>query len=667
MREKLITDKRIYPLFFVLFVFEALSGIYLYFYDSFTVSRQFTTLIHIIIGLLTLLPAIAYQAPHIIRSVRSSKHLMRNLGLLAFGSVIASLVTGVIWGYEGTRADNYVVTKLHLITSIAAFAIILMHIGIFIWSRRSWRLFNIFLPKSNLVFGVAMIAGIFALSHIYKPVEYKNGMPEGYVLKWNDNPFYPSESMTSTGGIIDAKTMGNSKSCGVAGCHTDIYKQWYSSAHRWSSTDVFYRATEEYMVKTEGMIATRYCGGCHDPIALFAGDQNPGKGLDTPYSEEGISCIVCHSITQITHLRGSGSFLFTPPTRYIYEGKEGYVPEMLSSLVISSDPETHKETYSKDFYAKPEYCAPCHKQFIGKDTNHWGWLRLQDQYGSWLSSRFSGRNSKGFFSDTNLKTCNDCHMPLVKSDDPAAGPDGQVRSHRYVAANTAIPWLLGDKEQLELTEEWLKRREVFLDIYEPRIKDGPRDTKFITQDLYHSAEIAPWVYMGDSFELQIGVTNFGVGHHFPDGPIDIHEVWIEAKIVDSEGNLIFSSGAIDKNGEVDEKAHFYRALEVDKYGKLVNKHNLWDMIGHVYVKTIPPGETDIATYEVEVPYWIKGNLTVMARLRYRKFNQWYTNWALGRTDVRLPIVDMARDSITIPVKNKRKQEMEAQLGYAGKK
>jgi len=232
-----------------------------------------------------------------------------------------------------------------------------------------------------------------------------------------------------------------------------------------------------------------------------------------------------------------------------------------------------------------------------------------------------------------------------------------VRSHRYVAANTAIPWLLGDKEQLELTEEWLKRREVFLDIYEPRIKDGPRDTKFITQDLYHSAEIAPWVYMGDSFELQIGVTNFGVGHHFPDGPIDIHEVWIEVKIVDSEGNLIFSSGAIDKNGEVDEKAHFYRALEVDKYGKIVNKHNLWDMIGHVYVKTIPPGETDIATYEVEVPYWVKGNLTVMSKLRYRKFNQYYTNWALGRTDVRLPIVDMARDSITIPVKNKRKQEM----------
>jgi len=89
MKEKFLTDERIYPLFFVLFVFEALSGIYLYFYDSFTVSRQFTTLIHIIIGLLTLLPAIAYQAPHIIRSVRSSKHLMRNLGLLAFGSVIA--------------------------------------------------------------------------------------------------------------------------------------------------------------------------------------------------------------------------------------------------------------------------------------------------------------------------------------------------------------------------------------------------------------------------------------------------------------------------------------------------------------------------------------------------------------------------------------------------
>ena len=99
MKNKLFTDERMYPLFFVLFVFEALSGIYLYLTDSFTVSGQFTTLIHIVLGLLTLLPAIAYQVPHIIRSVRSSKHLMRNLGLLAFGSVIASLVTGLIWGY----------------------------------------------------------------------------------------------------------------------------------------------------------------------------------------------------------------------------------------------------------------------------------------------------------------------------------------------------------------------------------------------------------------------------------------------------------------------------------------------------------------------------------------------------------------------------------------
>ena len=205
MKNKLFTDERMYPLFFVLFVFEALSGIYLYLTDSFTVSGQFTTLIHIVLGLLTLLPAIAYQVPHIIRSVRSSKHLMRNLGLLAFGSVIASLVTGLIWGYEGTRADNYIVTEVHLVTSIAAFVIILIHIGIYIGRHRDWRLLNIFLPKSNLVFGVAMIAVIFALSHTYKPVEYKNGMPDGYVLKWNDNPFYPRESMTSTCGFIEAK------------------------------------------------------------------------------------------------------------------------------------------------------------------------------------------------------------------------------------------------------------------------------------------------------------------------------------------------------------------------------------------------------------------------------------------------------------------------------
>lgn len=654
-------DSRIYPLFFVLFIFESISGIYFYLSGSFTIYRQYAILAHIILGFLLLLPALTHQILHIIRSFNSARRLTKNFGYIGFACTAISLITGVIWSLDGTRADNYLITNVHLVSSIIALAAVVVHITLFIVSRKIWKLFYIFLPKSNVAFGVVMAGIILFASSTYKPVEFKNGTPAGYVFKWNDNPFYPSETSTSTGGIIDSGVMANSRSCGLAGCHTDIYNQWYSSAHRWSSTGVFYRKAEEYIVQTDGKVASRYCGGCHDPIALLAGDFNPGKGFDTPHDEEGISCIACHAITKIKHLRGSGSYLITPPERYIYEGKEGKITEFLSGLVIGSDPEQHKKTYSKDFYKKPEYCAVCHKQFVTKDTNNWGWMKLQDQYGSWLASRFSGRNSKGFFSEKDLKTCNDCHMPLVKSDDPAAGSDGMVRSHRFIAANTANPYLSGDKEQLDLTTEWMKRREIYLDIYETRVKNAVRGERFVSQDIYHNAEVAPYVYMGDTVELKVALTNIGVGHHFPDGPIDIHEAWVEVKITDGQGNVIFWSGNMDENGFVDEKAHFYRALGVDREGQLINKHNIWQMVGNIYSKTIPPGETDIATYEFQIPYWIKGDMTIMARLRYKKFNQWYTNWALSRTDIRLPVVDMARDSMTLPVRKKREQEKVASV------
>ena len=57
-------------------------------------------------------------------------------------------------------------------------------------------------------------------------------------------------------------------------------------------------------------------------------------------------------------------------------------------------------------------------------------------------------------------------------------------------------------------------------------------------------------------------------------------------------------------------------------------------------------------YRFEVPYWAKGHLSVTALLRYRKFNQRYASWALDAPKVALPITDMARDSLIIPLRTR---------------
>ena len=69
-----------------------------------------------------------------------------------------------------------------------------------------------------------------------------------------------------------------------------------------------------------------------------------------------------------------------------------------------------------------------------------------------------------------------------------------------------------------------------------------------------------------------------------------------------------------------------------------------------------PGETDLSSYKFVVPYWVKGDITVMARLKYRRFNKWFTDWVFEDKDVRLPIIDMARATISIPVRMRPDQE-----------
>ena len=91
-------------------------------------------------------------------------------------------------------------------------------------------------------------------------------------------------------------------------------------------------------------------------------------------------------------------------------------------------------------------------------------------------------------------------------------------------------------------------------------------------------------------------------------------------------------------------------LGVDRKGRLVDKHNLWHMIGNAYKKMILPGATDLSSYKFAVPYWVKGDITVMARLRYRRFNKWFTDWVFedvqlnDNTGMTVYYMDMALDA-----------------------
>ena len=54
----------------------------------------------------------------------------------------------------------------------------------------------------------------------------------------------------------------DSATCGE--CHVDIYEQWESSMHHFSSfNNQFYRKSIEYMQETVGVEPSKWCAGCH--------------------------------------------------------------------------------------------------------------------------------------------------------------------------------------------------------------------------------------------------------------------------------------------------------------------------------------------------------------------------------------------------------------------
>jgi len=100
----------------------------------------------------------------------------------------------------------------------------------------------------------------------------------------------------------------------------------------------------------------------------------------------------------------------------------------------------------------------------------------------------------------------------------------------------------------------------------------------------------------------------------------------------------------------------FKAEPVDQYGNLIDRHNLWEMVGVRYRRALFPGYSDTVEYTIDVPATAltatsgEGELTVDVGLMYRKVDQFLINFLLGEdSGLTAPVVEMARTSVTIPL------------------
>lgn len=399
-------------------------------------------------------------------------------------------------------------------------------------------------------------------------------------------------------GALPPQALTGSERCGD--CHQQILEEWLPSAHRYSSMDDLFQVVQTVMAEETSPAHTRYCAGCHDPISLFSGAKNSGNiTLSAEGAHEGLSCIACHSISQ-ADVQGNADFTITPPRRYLWELDTDPAGVWLSDFLVRTYPGSHVESYSRPLYKTAEFCAACHKQYMDIDLNtDIGRVQGQNQYDSWARSRWHVEGDP-----RATVNCRECHMPLVDSSDPAAGDghdynrapqDGQHRSHRFLGGNQYVPLLHdlpGAEQQVRLTEQWLRGE---LDI--PEIADKWRDGPVVRMAI----EAPEQVQRGQNTSFRVVLTNNKTGHDFPTGPLDMIESWLEVTVRDSSGRVLHHSGGLDDDEQVVDTEVWFKADGFDRKGELIDRHNLWDLVGKRYARSLYPGVTDRVEIPLECP------------------------------------------------------------------
>jgi Tfp pilus assembly protein PilF len=642
-----------------------LTAAYVFVWPAANVPYFAAVLLHLAAGLV-LVVVLALS----LRSILPAASPAQRIGwpLLALGGVL-----GLILVFTGTRKSDWPLLFAHVGACVAGGALLLSA-----WAGRRGFMVGSYL-KGAVRGGLFVIAAALVTMGAWwvrtVPWERANRIENPRIAPVTmdaegDGPtglYFPSSAQTKHGGRIPADYFIESDAC--QRCHADIYRQWQSSAHHFSSfNNAWYRKSIEYMQDTVGIQPSKWCAGCHDPALLFSGmfDRPIREVEDTPAGQAGLGCMMCHSFVKVKSSMGQGDYELEYPVMHRLAASKNPIVRQLHDFLVDLNPEPHRRVFLKPFMRNQtaEFCSSCHKVHLDVPVNHYRWVRGFNEYDNWQASGVSGLGARSFYYPARPQQCADCHMPLKNSED--FGNSGAIHSHAFPAANTALPYVNGDEAQLNDTEQFLKQDQLSVDIFAISLETTPQqagagaaatagpgfqttfavgeeaETSIPAANAAQSAtpvaflsaplnRVIASVRAGSTYRVDVVVRTRKVGHFFPGGTVDAYDCWLELNATDDEGHTIFWSGEVTDGGKgpVDPSAHFYRSLQIDAHGNPINKRNAWATRAVVYVHLIPPGAADTVHYRVHIPESAAGRVHLHAKLNYRKFAWWNTQFSFA--------------------------------------
>jgi tetratricopeptide (TPR) repeat protein len=386
---------------------------------------------------------------------------------------------------------------------------------------------------------------------------------------------------------------------------------------------------------------------------LFTGALTKNSKVKRPFDDDGVSCIACHSI-QSANSKGIGGYVMGEPALLVKEDGTRLLAAVTDQQILDDIP-SHRRAMMRPLLRQPEFCGACHKSQVPRELNDYKFLRAFMVADELQMSSFSKESPHPFYV-RDKETCNSCHMkreaaPLFD----VSAKQGKLASHRWAAANTAIPFFYKWPEQLDAVTKFLENDALGIDIFAIRRKSrGVTPEEFIAPVNRSSFTIAG----GDRITTDVVITNKNIGHSFPPELRDFYEAYVELTVTGDAGKQLYSSGFIKPDGYLDESAHNYKTYLVKADGTYNDKHHIWRTRTLAQNNQIQSGRSDVARYQFTIPENLKGPLQLTARVRYRRFTRVFSDYALGKS-VDYPIATMATTQYKLQIGENRTQPADA--------
>ena len=614
---------------------------------------QFMFLAHLLLGLLIILPILFFGFFHIKNAWNRPNKRAAKVGYALFAISLVLLLSGLalmrLEGFEIKNPDmRAAMYWAHVITPFLAVWLYVLHR--LAGPKIKWK------TGASWALAVGVVVILMVSLHTQDPRKWNIAGPKEGVKY-----FEPSLARTASGNFIPADTLMMDKYCKE--CHPDVYEGWFHSVHHFSSFNnepylFSISETRKKILERDGNVkASRWCAGCHDPVPFLSGAfDDPNFDMrNHPTAHAGITCTVCHAITNVNSTKGNADYTIEEPVHYPFAKSENTILKYINRQLVKAKPEFHNKTFLKPLHKTPEFCSTCHKVSIPFELNHYkDWLRGQNHYDNYHLSGVSGHGARSFYYPPKaVENCNKCHMPLKDSLDFGAdffaGSDKglKIHDHLFLGANTGIAHIRKKPDIVKAHKEFLKDS-VLVDIF--GIKEGGEvDGKLIAPIRPNIPSLVP----GREYLLEVVVRTMQVGHLFSQGTVDSNEIWIDVAL-ENGGKTIGRSGALGEGREVDPWSHFLNVYMLDKNGNRIDRRNAQDIFTPLYDNQMPPGTGQVVHYRFKVPQDAKGELNVSVKLQYRKFDSKYMKYIYPeKPENDLPIVVISSDHVRFSVNGKK--------------